>query len=162
MISPGVADNLPPFSGTGPGARPSLCRVPPQRSRRRVRPRRTRRVKNKNAVQVKPHTAREANAFHADTASRKQRQNPPLAWRAGMSYNIPCGAALGPLCRWLGTCAGLRVLLHPRAAAFLFFVLIIAGISRHCKIKNLCPSPFSARSSLLTSAGKLDKMPMIV
>ena len=50
-----------------------------------------------------------------------------------MSYNVPCGAAGWPLCRWLCTCAGLWVFPHPQAAAFLFFKGIIAKCRPHCK-----------------------------
>ena len=46
------------------------------------------------------HSARRGNLPHATQAQGTSTAKPPFTKKAGLSYNIPCGAAGRPLCRW--------------------------------------------------------------
>ncbi len=56
--------------------------------------------KQKRSAGHKP-TLRKKQSSHTITNNMAKRQKPPLAIRADLSYNIPCGAAEWPLCRWV-------------------------------------------------------------
>ena len=79
------------------------------------------------------------------TTAQNTAIKPPFTRKAGLSYNIPCGAANGRCVGGSGTCAGFQVLAHLETAAFLFFKSIIAGNAFQCKRESDVPRPTCGR-----------------
>jgi len=88
--------------------------------------------KTKTLCRAKP-TQRKKQSSYATRAQGQKRQNRPLQKRTSCRIMYK---AVRPFGRCVGgcvTCIGLRVLAHPQAAAFLFFMSIIAGTDWDCK-----------------------------